>query len=170
MSIIVCADRGCITSSEKPFLSGAFRIRIHQGGSIYTLRLSMKPIPEYEGLYSITECGRVYSHKTSIYLKQSTAGDGYSVVFFYSKETKKNKGFLVHRLVAISYVDNSESKPQVNHIDGDKSNNHASNLEWCTRKENAQHAIKLGLRPASPPEGNLFKKGFDPKRFNSSKT
>jgi len=64
----------------------------------------------------------------------------------------KRKNFQLHRLVADYFIENKFNKPQVNHIDGNKSNNNASNLEWCTRSENHLHAFRIGLR--EKPKGN----------------
>lgn len=67
-----------------------------------------------------------------------------------------NKNSQVHRLVAKAFVPNPEKKQYVNHKDGNKQNNHYSNLEWVTCKENAQHAIKNGLtKQMKKNEGNL---------------
>jgi hypothetical protein len=67
----------------------------------------------------------------------------------YPSVNLKKKGMQskrrVHRLVAIAFLDNPENKPQVNHIDGCKTNNHLSNLEWATASENSQHAHDIGL-------------------------
>ncbi|RIA87653.1 hypothetical protein C1645_776845 [Glomus cerebriforme] len=56
------------------------------------------------------------------------------------------EGYLVHRLVALAFCFKEVGKEYVNHIDGNPTNNNASNLEWCTQKENTQHAVRLGLR------------------------
>jgi hypothetical protein len=77
-------------------------------------------------------------------LKQSKAHTtGYTQVGFTHKG--KTYRLLVHRIVALTFIPNPENKKCVNHIDGNKSNNHPSNLEWCTYKENIKHAHDTGL-------------------------
>lgn len=56
-----------------------------------------------------------------------------------------NKKYSLHRLIAINFIENKNNKPFINHIDGNKLNNRIDNLEWCTPKENIQHAFKTGL-------------------------
>lgn len=115
----------------------------------------VKDIVSYGTGYKICESGVVYGKdgrklkqhggETSKYLAVSLSSDG------------AVKKFLVHRLVAISFIDNPEGKPQVNHIDGDIFNNRASNLEWVTQSENMIHSYhKLGNKKGCAPMTGKF--------------
>jgi len=106
-------------------------------------------IPGFEGYYAISNCGRVKSRKGILKLQNNHKG--YPVVTLVVRPLKLKKTFTVHRLVANVYIPNPEQKPEVNHIDGVKTNNCISNLEWNTGSENCQHAIRTGL--AKPPRG-----------------
>ena len=98
--------------------------------------------------YSVSDKGDVYSHRShklmTIWCKKGK----------YPRVTLSNNGkektFCVHRLVAEAFIPNTLGKKTVNHIDGDKTNNHVSNLEWNTMSENMHHAVVNGL--ASPPK------------------
>jgi hypothetical protein len=96
----------------------------------------MKEHPIHKG-YFITEDGKVFSSHTNKFLSQEIDRSGYKIVTL----RKYNKHFKVHRLVAETYIPNQENKPQVNHIDRNRSNNNLSNLEWVTSKENAMHKV-----------------------------
>ena len=73
--------------------------------------------------------------------------DKHGYVHYYIRDlsTEKRKDFKGHRLVAEYFIDNPNDYPIVNHIDGDKANNHIENLEWCTYSQNNIHAYKNGL-------------------------
>lgn len=104
-----------------------------------------KPIKGYEGLYEVSSTGKVKSFQrggTKI-LHQNINQSGYHHVILSKGKVKKD--LRVHRLVASAFIPNPLNKPEVNHIDGDKHNNNADNLEWATRKENINHSIKTGL-------------------------
>lgn len=92
--------------------------------------------------YIIYPNGVIYNTCIKKELKQRIVNK-YKVVTLYIN--KKRKDIKVHRLVALSFLDNIENKPFVNHIDGNKLNNNVSNLEWCTHRENIDHAILNGL-------------------------
>lgn len=119
-----------------------------------------KPIPGYEGLYEISNYGRVKSlartmpHKTygtwnikERILKQNWAGpkDSQYLIVFLHKGKGEQHIFRVHRLVAKAFIPEVEGKTFVNHKDGDRSNNRADNLEWCTPLENTRHAFEHGF-------------------------
>lgn len=97
----------------------------------------------YEGLYVVSNDGYVKGVKTGKILKFSHTYNGYPRVKLYMDAKGKEK--LVHRIVADAFVDNHDNKPQVNHKNGIKSDNHIGNLEWVTQSENLSHAAKSGL-------------------------
>lgn len=108
----------------------------------------MIPIP-INPKYLACDEGRIFSTYTNKYLSATDNGRGYFNVKLYLHKDdsgkKHYKTMYVHRLVAAAYTPNLMQLPQVNHIDGDKSNNAASNLEWCTEAQNTQHAIATKL-------------------------
>lgn len=116
-----------------------------------------KDIAGYEGLYQVSNLGRVKSCQKVV--KHPKGGEktlkekfrvlakdlyGYEVVDLYKEG--KGKMYKVHRLVAQMFLDNYYNKPQVNHINGIKTDNCVSNLEWSTNSENMKHAHSTGLK------------------------
>lgn len=118
-----------------------------------------KDIQGYEGIYKISNCGRIksllrfnnmskdntmrgYYRKEKI-LKPSANNSDYLYIFLCKNGKKTMK--TIHRLVAETFIPNPNNYEQVNHIDGNKQNNRMDNLEWCTRKHNMQEAFRIGL-------------------------
>lgn len=90
--------------------------------------------------YSVSDEGYVRNDKTSRILKPDINSKGYYRVICSLKR------YFIHRLVAIHFIPNPDNKPQVNHKDSNKLNNHHSNLEWMTNSENNLHAYKNGRK------------------------
>lgn len=120
-----------------------------------------KDIKGYEGSYQVSNTGKIKSlrraveiidkngkSRISIYqekvLKQGKDPNGYKRVGLALNG--KDKTVKVHRIVAQTFIPNPENKPQVNHINGDKTDNNVNNLEWCTAKENIEKAFETGLK------------------------
>lgn len=111
-----------------------------------------KPIQGYEGLYEVSNLGRVKScdrytdygrHLKEKLIHGGECPNGYKFVCL--RKNGRNKNYLVHRLVANEFVINPHFYPVVNHIDGNKENNNFYNLEWCTQSYNLEHAVNIGL-------------------------
>lgn len=99
-----------------------------------------KDIPGYEGLYSISNIGRLRNDKTNRLLKPWIDKDGYLVYDLTKNKVKKH--YRAHRLVAQTFIPNPNNYPLVNHKDEDKTNNKVSNLEWCTLEYNLNYGTR----------------------------
>lgn len=115
-----------------------------------------KDIKDFEGLYQISNFGKVKNSRTNRILKNKKDKDGYLYVILSKKS--KIKALKIHRLVGIAFISNIKNKPQINHIDGDKTNNNINNLEWCTHEENMKHAWENNLIPIVGKKRQTFKK------------
>jgi len=116
-----------------------------------------KDIEGYEGSYQVSNYGRVKSLNRLVIrkdgvlltyrgriLRSRKSSSGYYNGLLCKKGNQTN--YQISRLVAKAFISNSENKSEVNHKDGIKTNNFATNLEWCTRSENQHHAYLIGLR------------------------
>lgn len=107
----------------------------------------MRDIEGYEGLYAACEDGKIWAYPKGNwgerFLKPWLIGHGYESVMLY--KDKKPSKFLVHRLIALTFVPNPDNLPEVNHKNAERLDNRPENLEWVSSKENKQHAIALGL-------------------------
>jgi hypothetical protein len=103
----------------------------------------MRPIPGYDGLYSVTEDGRVYSHRAGRFIGGYPAKGGYINAVLTLKYKRWCIG--VHHLVALAYLGDHRDGFEVNHKNGDPSDNRLANLEWVTHRENCSIAKALHL-------------------------
>lgn len=114
---------------------------------------SWKPVVDYDGYYEVSDLGNVrsvrYDHLGRLIhckvLKPSVQkSGGYLMVVLSSPSKRVN--CTVHRLVAKAFLPNPNALPEVNHINGDKTNNSITNLEWCSGSDNLYHAYRTGLK------------------------
>lgn len=101
----------------------------------------------FEGKYQVSDLGRVRNARLRV-LKPQLVNSGYLVVHLYDGTGRQIQ--LVHRLVAGAFCANPLAYPEVNHLDADKTHNHAGNLEWTTRQGNVDHAGENGRRILKP--------------------
>lgn len=115
-----------------------------------------RPVPNYEG-YQVSNYGRVKSlKKREPYIMiPSINKNGYLIVLL--SKNNKRKLFLISRLVALSFIPNTNGKPQVNHIFS-RFNNYVDCLEWATGSENMRHAFAFGLQENAKGEDNYAAK------------
>ena len=98
------------------------------------------------GKYEVSNYGRAWTNNRRpglLTLTKQKSGYRYVMV---TQTDGKQKNWRVNRLVAIMFLPNPSGLPEVNHIDGNKDNNHVSNLEWCDRSHNVKHSFDMGLK------------------------
>jgi NUMOD4 motif./HNH endonuclease. len=101
-----------------------------------------RDIEDYIGIYQISNFGEVKNVKTGYMMAKILTQTGYLRVDLSKNGKVKHR--TIHSLVADHFLANPEHKPEINHIDFDRTNNHISNLEWCTHKENQEHSWLAG--------------------------
>ena len=115
-----------------------------------------KDVPGYIGLYKVSNYGHVKSIKKQLVLKICGSGNRYKTVALCNG---MRKTFRLHRLVAAAFIPNPDNLPEIDHIDGDRANNHATNLRWCTRKQNLNYQKAINNKRETMKKVNTwFKK------------
>lgn len=116
-----------------------------------------KDIPGYGGRYKASSLGHIKSllglFKSGRHLKPRLNHRGYHCVVLSESKGSKQIQVTIHRLVALTFIQKRHRhRLEINHKDGNKLNNHVSNLEWCTKSENVLHAYRIGIK--KPRRGN----------------
>lgn len=112
----------------------------------------MKDIPNYERLYAATQDGHIWSYKTNQFLSEHDV-KGYLYVHLI---TDVDKSVPVHRLIALTFLENPENKPTVDHIDRNPKNNNLSNLRWATYSEQNKNQIWTEKKQNAVKKGGLI--------------
>lgn len=120
----------------------------------------IKNVVGYEGRYVVDDRGNVFSIRSNKYIAPVPTERGYLYVHLFNGRDK-GKQMRLHRVVAEAFIDNPRGLEQVNHINGDKTDNRVENLEWCTASDNIAHAIKTGLFKTSGEDNTSAKLTWD---------
>lgn len=113
---------------------------------------SFRDIIGYESHYEISNLGRVRNKRTGRFIVTKQGKLGYPKVNLW--KSNKYKTILIHRLIGIHFIPNPLNYKEINHIDGNRTNNSIENLEWVSRKQNCIHAVETGLVPLGQARRN----------------
>lgn len=156
MSIIIL-HRLMVLLFYSLFLRGSMQNRHEELG----INFIMKDIPWYEGLYAITEQGRVWSYPKNKWHHKwkflAPIKNKYWYLVFWLCRNNKLKIYRVNRLVALTYIPNPDNLPIVLHLDNNKLNNDISNLRWWTNEDNLRQSHRDWLHPVTDKQKSLLK-------------
>lgn len=137
VDIIQPLNRVLTAGEAHRFFIGSQFINVKNGSKMKDEK--WKTIEGYES-YMVSNKGRVYTKRFKKIMSPGDNGRGYLFVYLWGGKKRKSKRFYVHRLVGNAFIPNPQTKPQINHKDCNKANNHVDNLEWVTLSENMKHA------------------------------